>query len=77
MAECSAFIPRTKVTDGNLANCPKYNAATCAECKAAHHIGDCEGDAGMEQVRQMAREMDGKPAILASASLSWVLDATI
>lgn len=56
VAECSVFIPRTNITDGNLASCPKCNAATCAECKAAHHQGDCQGDAGMELVRQMARE---------------------
>lgn len=56
VAECSAFIPQTNVTDGNLAKCPKCNAATCAECKAAHHLGDCQGDAGMELVRQMAQE---------------------
>ncbi|KAI1632278.1 hypothetical protein F4809DRAFT_653403 [Biscogniauxia mediterranea] len=51
---CSAFIHPSDIREG-VAHCASCKSRTCANCKAAAHVGYCPKDPEVQKVLQMAR----------------------
>lgn len=51
---CSAFLTPVPTSGTNL-TCQACSAETCTLCKAFRHDGECEEDAGLREVTQMAK----------------------
>lgn len=52
---CSAFL-RAKESGDNFNFCSTCKTATCTECKAAWHFGDCREDRGLQATLKLAHQ---------------------
>lgn len=52
---CSTFIPPSTIQDRN-ARCPRCRSATCAGCKKAYHVGECDGSPNEGLLTQLAQQ---------------------